>query len=680
MLVNFLVTSGINGRASSIRTSRLYNYTPLADQSIRLLTLLPGTLDDDIRLGILSTKLAADHPPVYDALSYAWGNPNDVDVVYIVSDGSCAVLPINQSLCTALKYLRSTSTSLTLWIDAICIDQHNIKERNIQVARMADIYTLAAKVLIWLGPEADGSTTALQALRHTSSEDLANWGSHTSAMASASTYPRCDDYYKRFSFNDETWTSLVRLLNRSWFRRLWIWQEVFLGQRHADVICGHEIVAWQDFRRAIICIHRRQMPAWIPSLHAAVSQAWEICETTNQQPLPMVLRRTRKAQCSDPRDRIFGILSLTKDLDRLGIRPDYEKTTLDVFREVIIGAAQKFKNLQLLARCELVDGRSDMPSWIPNWSTPHDFNAIDGKACWNSTSEVRYIRYTDGDEHLIVAGHRVSTIIISRSIVPDDPLACESLESLTRLREIYATFRKLVLGIKAITHRNFEYQAETMLRTIFCNSFADNVEPMVATIQMKFDVVLQRFRRIQNLSLHPCDNCLEETADFLNEFYNSAVGRALIYLETGHLGLGPKRCFENTDVVAIILGCQTPMVLRPRKNRGHVVVGECYVQGLMEGEAFLGPLPGNGLRAYRFVDGSSTSYDAFIDRENETLQIEDPRLGALPQGWIKQDHDMQHVCDLFRNVAEGWASSHDPRMTLQALRERGIKFEDFHLA
>ena len=83
----------------------------------------------------------------YEALSYVWGDPN---VTRPISCGSTQ-LNVTVNLFAALLAVRSCSYPRLLWVDAICIDQKNIKERDQQVRIMGDIYSQAKQVLIWLG-------------------------------------------------------------------------------------------------------------------------------------------------------------------------------------------------------------------------------------------------------------------------------------------------------------------------------------------------------------------------------------------------------------------------------------------------------------------------------------------------------------------------------------------------
>lgn len=64
---------------------------------------------------------------------------------------------IQANLFDFLQQLRLNYADVALWVDALCIDQSHISEKNIQVPLMGLIYSYAELVLVWLGPQADGS-------------------------------------------------------------------------------------------------------------------------------------------------------------------------------------------------------------------------------------------------------------------------------------------------------------------------------------------------------------------------------------------------------------------------------------------------------------------------------------------------------------------------------------------
>lgn len=132
-----------------------YKYKPLKDPAsqIRLLHLWPGDPDDPVCLkGTLSQHNLADRP-AYVALTYEWG---DLDpVVDFRLDG--ALIQIRYNLWTLLDTIllkvagRKIPDDTCFWIDALCIDQASLAEKNAQVALMGTIYSSASLVFAWLG-------------------------------------------------------------------------------------------------------------------------------------------------------------------------------------------------------------------------------------------------------------------------------------------------------------------------------------------------------------------------------------------------------------------------------------------------------------------------------------------------------------------------------------------------
>lgn len=74
-------------------------------------------------------------------------------------------LSVTPNLAGALVGIRHKTKVKTLWIDAVCIDQGNIHERNQQVGIMNRIYQSARNVLIWIGHEERDTGLAFKALR-----------------------------------------------------------------------------------------------------------------------------------------------------------------------------------------------------------------------------------------------------------------------------------------------------------------------------------------------------------------------------------------------------------------------------------------------------------------------------------------------------------------------------------
>ncbi len=149
------------------------DYEPLKDplNEIRLLTLLPGSVDSAIKCEITTTTF----PPIvpYRALSYECG-----------TDSSPWCLMVNGQPVTVWRNLRlflwqprssmSNLLPMVLWCDAICIDQRTTNEKNHQVMMMHKIYSHAQQVFAWLGEEDESSGELMYFLN----ESVVHWTSY----------------------------------------------------------------------------------------------------------------------------------------------------------------------------------------------------------------------------------------------------------------------------------------------------------------------------------------------------------------------------------------------------------------------------------------------------------------------------------------------------------------------
>jgi len=141
-----------------------YNYLPLDNNKrsdpIRLISLLPGDSSQTIYCRIEIVTL--QECPRYEALSYQWGDSESKYAIVLRNEaGEEWNHPVTDNLFAALQRLRKLKISRMLWVDAICINQQDDAEKNIQVAMMREIYKRSFRTLIWLGEESDNSHNAL---------------------------------------------------------------------------------------------------------------------------------------------------------------------------------------------------------------------------------------------------------------------------------------------------------------------------------------------------------------------------------------------------------------------------------------------------------------------------------------------------------------------------------------
>ena len=124
------------GKLDEAGLQAIYEATILQsnNRNIRILTLLPGTLNGEVQCQLSPVSL--DDDPAFTALSYCWGNANSRRYINVNSHQ----VFVTESLETAPKYMRHGKNSIPVWADAICINQSDRDEKSVQVAMMGDIY------------------------------------------------------------------------------------------------------------------------------------------------------------------------------------------------------------------------------------------------------------------------------------------------------------------------------------------------------------------------------------------------------------------------------------------------------------------------------------------------------------------------------------------------------------
>lgn len=208
---------------SSVAHMESYPYTELLLDEIRLLKILRGQ-DGPIQCQFVVSSLS-DPMPSFVAISYSWGNPAHTEEITVES----TPFGVTQNVLIMLEHLRRSEEDKLVWIDAICIEQKNIDERNVQLRLMRKIYSMATSIIIWLGPEADDSALLPEFIRlakAASDERKRKMKSFRIFDASINTLlvkPGLD----RFA---PGWLAIGKLLDRSWFERTWVVQELALSK------------------------------------------------------------------------------------------------------------------------------------------------------------------------------------------------------------------------------------------------------------------------------------------------------------------------------------------------------------------------------------------------------------------------------------------------------------------
>jgi hypothetical protein len=270
--------------------------------------------------------LGGDDTIPYDALSYTWSGTHKTHTVKV--DGK--YLDVTENLHSALQHLRSETVDKVLWIDAICIDQSNERERGHQVQQMCKIYSQAEEVIVWLG-QATRKTNillkSLQGLEESSTRnghgyrhwELEQW---TQFWLSVPKHPD-------FELRD----GLDQLLSRPWFKRVWILQEIANAKR-ASILCGTKSVRAHTFALAPSLIGIKPERHCQAVLDIMPGSLREKTWWTENRDLYNLLLKFKESRASDPRDKVYALLGISSDAwDTQSLRPDYTKDLQKVIHD-----------------------------------------------------------------------------------------------------------------------------------------------------------------------------------------------------------------------------------------------------------------------------------------------------------------------------------------------------------
>ena len=351
----------------------MYSRLP-TPRSVRLLDIAPGTSSEPVKASLLVVEL--DAAPDFEALSYVWGTT--ADPVVVACDGE--PISVTQNLHAALLRLRFVDVTRRVWIDALCINQNNLDERSQQVSFMKDIYGRAKHVVVWLGPDEGGQALlAISAiysiLPHNPPKD---------------SQPDVQDLVPQ-DLDAAHWQAMWWLFTREWFTRGWILQEIAQDPSAVMMVGDHQIkystVLWAAAKTAHQEMYLVPSQKW-DRMWLNMTIIWvdtyiisRKAQSLPPAPLLTLLIRFSLSKTTDPRDKLFALIGLSKEGQELEkyplIKPDYRKSVVKTFTDLVrqlISAlrGQDFSEggLDVLGTAHLARWTWDasvknFPSWVP---------------------------------------------------------------------------------------------------------------------------------------------------------------------------------------------------------------------------------------------------------------------------------------------------------------------------
>ncbi|KAH7411594.1 heterokaryon incompatibility protein-domain-containing protein [Phaeosphaeria sp. MPI-PUGE-AT-0046c] len=396
---------------------------------IRLLDIQPSK-DKSAPISCTLTHASIDSGPVYEALSYTWGWPTPK--VTILLDGQD--FETLQNLAAALHRLRRYRKARTFWVDALCINQADNKEKSTQLALMNRIYNNATQVVVWLGEPDDDNRSAMVSLA-TKNFSITNnvriwraqrkngvqraWRAGTNALLTG-------EVDRGIGALESEIGQVAQLLDRPWWRRVWIVQEVVLA-RKVVVMCGSDEVPWENIKARLradtvfglnsnsgqskpLRAHNGTIVdgtfKWPDSEHDILDKmrkAWG--RGSWHLSFYDLLFQFRRLQCTKPDDRVYAFLGLVTAEESAGISVDYDLSLSQLYSLTARSLMAAHKHL-LVLNCKREAFEDDVPHQRTRvYSTLDQGRFVDPRAAVveneNAKPREGWIRLPEGWERLV---------------------------------------------------------------------------------------------------------------------------------------------------------------------------------------------------------------------------------------------------------------------------------------
>ncbi|GJC89890.1 heterokaryon incompatibility protein 6, OR allele [Colletotrichum liriopes] len=658
---------------------------------IRLLELMPGQKNEPIQIR-LSTVGLEDSTQTYDALSYVWGDQDQPRRAISVNGGR---MEIYESLHDILVSLRANSESViasevgercVLWVDAICINQADMAERSAQVPIMDNIYRNARRTVIWLGPEAEETERVFEMLYHLARDANATTpdtglGDFTDEQATLpitliqlNKTPLVQSPARElYAGESKIWD----ILTCTWWYRSWTLQEILLST-NITLIMGRYNIDWQSLCAAVD--HGLRMRLWsmlasgtfinpnilpyftIRALQRRLGRYKSTDHGSQAEHGPGILltllEGCRQRESKDPRDKIYAVSGILKNIQRLSsaadavnrirIDAEYASPVVFVYRMMSQQLILTTGTLDVLGICPR-SSRRGLPSWVTDWSnsasmaTPLSRDSLDRPRRTHAArgTFANSARFPADAVTLVLQGHEVATVSeISKSIPRWDHTKLAETEEETKdqrwarlraeaaangdeepsrfaLRMTYLKnskddFKSIFTELAQHWHALIQWErfaarrkptnpcdldadAAAVYWKTLCAGTYDHESP-AATEELyhkwsrSLDVLRKNESRYGSLGygLHPLAYVVQSWDEGFPEFAlycESVIERRLGWCENGWLALLPEATCKG-DKIVLAEGGRVPLVLRPNGDGYNTFVGEAYVHGIMNGEAF----------------------------------------------------------------------------------------------
>jgi hypothetical protein len=586
--------------------NHIFQYPPIRHTTghIRLLKLEGGY--SGIRCNMIHVPL--DNPPAYDAISYTWGDPTKFKNLSI----SGAQFSVTKNVYGILCDLAPLVGNRCIWIDSICINQTDIDEKNQQVQLMRRIYQGASKTIVWLGDAPDA------ALVRDFVPLLGRYFHRRIALG--------EPTQNSLPFNDqaESWIALQRLLNHAYWSRVWIIQEVSVA-RIVEILYGGKPIEWELFSLVVSTFMATDNGAFVLLMDtfpgnerlpmdgiSFVAKLFHLRRKIKERPLPLteLLLECAQSVATQPVDKVFALHGISDAAATGALKLDYSQTFQEVYIKAVFHTLRcgSFSLLTMGGVCTTKTAEAqNLPSWVPDLSNPSKLYPLENAHSNYQAGTNCKVGFEPmaGSKALAIQGVLFDKIkrvaqIPPASTLPENQYSAQNFSfdkitlqinahDLTRHREVH----RIAQSYTQERYHTNQPRHEALWRTLIGDETPTS-RPAEPTVGEDYAAYL----RMQGILHRGMEHAGLDDGQFVFEnkerLYriNHLMGRTInarqfAVTKKGYMALVPLGTQEG-DWVAVFSGAATPHVLRAVTEGGDEfqVVGDAYVHGLMDGEAF----------------------------------------------------------------------------------------------
>jgi hypothetical protein len=481
---------------------------------------------------------------------------------------------VTVNLECALRHFRLGRRSRILWVDAICIDQKDIEEKNSQMRHMGRVYEQSKVTLAWLGEASENSDSAMDFL-----DELEKLPTLSEKDAFLIRQMMLEPY------TETGYGALFKLFCRPWWTRMRIVQELLLSKT-VVLWCGDRWEYWGKLAQFHDLLTMAQH-AFVPE----ISWPRQGAEAYNSHVLPLdhlrsryikessfnirnALLLTREFNCQDPRDKVFGLLGMISH-EFIWDGPMYELPAIEVYQSLCKQLILHFSRLEVLDFA----GIPHLPTWAPNLSLASDLSPsfVGGEDLYNAgIHDKSIVSFSDIDSKMTIRG--VHLDYISRLVLPsfsEGPLQMPDM-------------RDLLSQLPSNDYISGGVVLDAFKRTTLADAYDDEnlvlkrVDgPALDLMTSAFD--LWSFEEPIDLWTQKLAELHPEKVSQLNQgvlammekrFHRQAWERSFFITPEGCIGLAPTTA-QPGDLICVFIGSAFPFLLRPVGDEFRLVGGCC---------------------------------------------------------------------------------------------------------